>query len=161
MSSQDSKSISTANGGLLNRRNILTASTTVAFASALGSIALRQTTLAQAQTALAAQAPITEEEAHAIGVDAYLYFYPLISFDITRLYSTNIEPDKEPLTPAALGCIGLPRGIGSSRAVATIVLCIGRPPRPRSRPKCLRLRYRSERASFTCPNSRHVPTHRS
>ena len=36
-----------------------------------------------------AQAAITEEEAHAIGVDAYLYFYPIISFDITRLYSTN------------------------------------------------------------------------
>jgi hypothetical protein len=27
----------------------------------------------------------------------YLYFYPLISADVTRLYSTNIEPDKEPL----------------------------------------------------------------
>jgi len=44
-----------------------------------------------------AQSAITEEEAHAIGVDAYLYFYPLISFDVTRLYSTNIEPGKEPL----------------------------------------------------------------
>ncbi|MGB7097640.1 MAG: DUF1254 domain-containing protein [Xanthobacteraceae bacterium] len=44
-----------------------------------------------------AQSAITEEEAHAIGVNAYLYFYPLISFDVTRLYSTNIEPDKVPL----------------------------------------------------------------
>jgi hypothetical protein len=42
-------------------------------------------------------AMITEREAHDIGVNAYLYFYPLISYDITRLYSTNIEPDKEPL----------------------------------------------------------------
>ena len=27
---------------------------------------------------------ITEQEAHAIGVDAYLYFYPLVSMDLTR-----------------------------------------------------------------------------
>jgi hypothetical protein len=39
--------------------------------------------------------PITEQEAHAIGVDAYLYFYPLISVDITRKQSTNIEAGKE------------------------------------------------------------------
>jgi hypothetical protein len=40
---------------------------------------------------------ITEEEAHSIGVDAYLYFYPLVTMDVTRLQSTNIEPDKKPL----------------------------------------------------------------
>jgi hypothetical protein len=38
---------------------------------------------------------ITDEAAHAIAVDAYLYFYPLISVDITRLQSTNIEAGKE------------------------------------------------------------------
>jgi hypothetical protein len=38
---------------------------------------------------------LTEQEAHAIGVDAYLYFYPIVSFDLTRLQSTNIEPGKE------------------------------------------------------------------
>ncbi|MGA8692003.1 MAG: DUF1254 domain-containing protein [Methyloceanibacter sp.] len=42
-------------------------------------------------------ASITEEEAHAIGVDAYLYFYPLITMELTRLQGTNIEPDKAPL----------------------------------------------------------------
>ena len=32
---------------------------------------------------------ITEPEAHAIGVDAYVYFYPLITMDITRRQLTN------------------------------------------------------------------------
>ena len=42
-----------------------------------------------------AQSKITEQEAHAIGVDAYLYFYPLVIMDLTRKQSTNIEPGKE------------------------------------------------------------------
>jgi hypothetical protein len=37
---------------------------------------------------------ITETEAHAIAVDAYLYFYPLMTMDITRKQFTNIEPGK-------------------------------------------------------------------
>jgi len=44
-----------------------------------------------------AQAAVTQQEAHDIGVQAYLYFYPLISADVTRLWSTNIEAGKEPL----------------------------------------------------------------
>ena len=38
------------------------------------------------------ESALTEEVAHAIGVDAYLYFYPLVTMDITRKQSTNIEP---------------------------------------------------------------------
>ncbi len=42
-----------------------------------------------------AQSKVTAEEAHAIGVDAYLYLYPLFTMDITREQFTNIEPGKE------------------------------------------------------------------
>jgi hypothetical protein len=38
---------------------------------------------------------ITAEEAQSIATDAYIYFYPLVSMDITRKQSTNIEPGKE------------------------------------------------------------------
>jgi hypothetical protein len=38
---------------------------------------------------------ITEQEARTISVDAYIYFYPLLSMDITRKQFTNIEPGKE------------------------------------------------------------------
>jgi len=40
-------------------------------------------------------AAVTEQEAHAIGVDAYIYFYPLLTMDVTRKHFTNIEPGKE------------------------------------------------------------------
>ncbi|HWV52032.1 DUF1254 domain-containing protein [Pseudorhodoplanes sp.] len=49
-----------------------------------------------ALTAAHAQAALSEQEAHAIAVDAYLYFYPLISMDITRKQFTNVDPGKVP-----------------------------------------------------------------
>jgi hypothetical protein len=39
--------------------------------------------------------PITEKVAQAIAVDAYLFFYPLVTMDVTRKQSVNIEPGKE------------------------------------------------------------------
>ena len=43
-----------------------------------------------------AEAPvISEEQAHAIGVDAYLYFYPLITMDLTRLQFSNVETGED------------------------------------------------------------------
>jgi hypothetical protein len=44
-------------------------------------------------TALDAKA-MSEQEAHAIGVDAYLYFYSLVTMDLTRKQLTNVEPGK-------------------------------------------------------------------
>jgi hypothetical protein len=39
---------------------------------------------------------ITEAQAHAIGVDAYVYFYSLVTMDVTRKQFTNLEPGKMP-----------------------------------------------------------------
>jgi hypothetical protein len=41
-------------------------------------------------------AAISDEDAHAIGVAAYVYFYPLVTMDVTRKQLTNIEPGKLP-----------------------------------------------------------------
>ena len=41
---------------------------------------------------------ISEDEAHSIGVDAYLYFYSLVTMDVTRKQLTNQEP-----TPGGIG----------------------------------------------------------
>ena len=42
-----------------------------------------------------AEPALTKEQARAIGADAYLYFYPMLTMDLTRQQSTNIEPGKE------------------------------------------------------------------
>jgi hypothetical protein len=64
------------------------------FAIAMSFGLLLNPVLGEGTIAQSTPAPITEAEAHAIGVDAYIYFYPLISMDITRRQATNIEPGK-------------------------------------------------------------------
>jgi hypothetical protein len=62
---------------------------------ALTAVALTVAACAIFPLASHAQSKVTAEEAHAIGVDAYVYFYPLLTMDITRKQFTNIEPGKE------------------------------------------------------------------
>ena len=83
--------------GALNRRNVLLAGSSLAAASAIASAGRVDVAQAQSPAAPAAvRAAVTEQEARAIGVDAYLYFYPLITMDITRRVSINVEPGKKP-----------------------------------------------------------------
>lgn len=50
--------------------------------------------LAPMATAQGTLPAITEQEAHAIGVDAYIYVYSLVTMDVTRKQLTNVEPGK-------------------------------------------------------------------
>ncbi len=45
--------------------------------------------IAESPAAARAAEPITEQEAHAIAVDAYLYLYPLVTMDVTRKQLVN------------------------------------------------------------------------
>jgi hypothetical protein len=47
--------------------------------------------LAPTAMAQSASPAITEEQAHAIGVDAYVYLYSLITMDIARKQFTNTD----------------------------------------------------------------------
>jgi hypothetical protein len=52
--------------------------------------------------------PVSEAEARAIAADAYVYFYPLITMDLTRLQFTNVEPGKEPLKGPMNSLVNVP-----------------------------------------------------
>lgn len=63
--------------------------------SAIAALGLVFLALAAVQPVAAQQATrIGEEEAHSIGVQAYLYFYSLVTMDVTRKQMTNVQPDK-------------------------------------------------------------------
>src|SRR5262245_5492931 len=76
----------------MNRKEYDMNRSSLALTSAL-LVALAPTTPGMAQSA---QPAVTEQEARAIGVDAYLYFYSLVTMDVTRKQFTNMEPGKEP-----------------------------------------------------------------
>ncbi|WP_077044456.1 DUF1254 domain-containing protein [Pseudomonas sp. KK4] len=61
---------------------------------ALTAVALTVAASAIFPLASHAQSKVSPEEAHSIGIDAYVYFYPLLTMDITRKQFTNIEPGK-------------------------------------------------------------------
>src|SRR5882757_9005368 len=66
-------------------------------------VSLRRTTfvviaaLTSAALPMAAMAEekLSSDDARAIAVEAYVYFYPLITMDITRKVSTNVEVGKQ------------------------------------------------------------------
>ena len=61
-------------------------------AIALASSLLIGLVLAPAAMAQSASPAITEEAARAIAADAYVYFYPLVTMDVTRKQLTNKVP---------------------------------------------------------------------
>lgn len=59
------------------------------------SIALSGLLAAGFPAVVSAAEPISREDAHAMGVNAYVYLYPLVTMDVSRRQFTNIEPGKE------------------------------------------------------------------
>src|SRR5215831_16191457 len=82
----DTASNPPATGGIMKRHTI-----------ALSLILLLVIALAPGAMAQSAPQPtlITEQEVQAIGVDAYVYLYSLVTMDVTRQQLTNVAPGKE------------------------------------------------------------------
>jgi hypothetical protein len=65
-------------------------------ACAISAVLAAEVIAAQMPAARAQSAPLSEQEAHDIAVNAYLYLYPLVTMDVTRRQMTNIPAGKEP-----------------------------------------------------------------
>lgn len=63
-----------------------------------GAVLLATTALASLSSSAMSQSNVTPEEAHAIAVNAYVYFYPLVTMDITRQQLTNVEAGKSEIS---------------------------------------------------------------
>lgn len=61
-------------------------------------VLLATTALASLSSSAMSQSNVTPEEAHAIAVNAYVYFYPLVTMDITRQQLTNVEAGKSEIS---------------------------------------------------------------
>jgi hypothetical protein len=64
-------------------------------ASALSGLLALGAVAAQQSPASAQSTPLSEQEAHAIAAEAYLYLYPLVTMDLTRRQMTNVPAGKE------------------------------------------------------------------
>ena len=64
-------------------------------AGALSSLLALGCIAAQPTPACAQSTPISEQEAHAIATEAYLYLYQLVIMDLTRRQMTNVPAGKE------------------------------------------------------------------
>lgn len=80
----------------ITRRNALLGATTVAMAAAIGADQTISTVQAQ-PVSTAATPAVTAEEAYAIAQEAYIYFYPLITMDVTRKQLINLDSKTSPL----------------------------------------------------------------
>ena len=63
-------------------------------AGALSGLLILGAVAAQPSSAVAQSAPISEQEAHAIAAEAYLYLYPLVIMDLTRRQMTSMPAGK-------------------------------------------------------------------
>jgi hypothetical protein len=82
---------------LLPRRRLLQgAAATGLIATGLGTMSIPGSAAILAQTPVAAE-PAAAADPASVAADAYIYFYSLVTMDVTRRQLTNVEPNTVPL----------------------------------------------------------------